>query len=885
MAKKGSARAMTKKDWRSSQGGHANEVAASVEEAYALGSYDACYNSFLQYVAEDGRRLAQIPIETILAAAWAAYRINKFNAASDWLEQVSQSSISNDVRLLAALLKYEFREFQQCTEMGEALLHDDGLKRACSSQRDSRSLEVRFLNAMGMSHHNRGRDNEAITLLNRAIDADRDDPLSYINLATVFGHIGDVGRKRRTISEGLVHCSAKSDLQKCAAEFLGDETISLCMIVKNEEKMLAQCLESVSDVVDEIIVVDTGSEDRTVEIAEQFGARVYHHPWQNDFSLARNQSLSYATSDWILIMDADEVMVKEDHPKLLQATRIPDMNVISVSVHNQHLRTGDITSFLPSVRLWRRKLNAFYEGIVHNELRLPPAEPVLRADIRLIHYGYGLDWDMMKKKIARSKALLLKQLEDNPNNAFANFNYSQILRGEHKTPPPEVCREILDHSGKAVQNTDPTKTGQRHIHLMALDQMTSAYFYLHEYEAAEKTARRALEIEPRYLDALFALGNIYAGKRDFDQAISAYLTYINEADKYDPGGETENLILIHSGDQANAYFSMGLIHEERQQFKDAIACFERVLACRDDFADVKTHLAMLHFRTNNYDTARRFAMARLESEEGDLTARSILANIARAQGRLGDARSECLKILDREADNRQTQDLLVLIEKEAGDLESALGWVEKILQTNPDDYEALSGKAELLMGLARYQEAAKVYEHLQQAHPDDAEIANNLGNCYFKLQDYESAIRHYSRALAIEPQLAISLRNLGYTYFKAGDRANAVRKLTNYLDYVPEDFDILYLVSRLFFDLGEYADALRYMEKCIVLQPQSAPLVAFLADCYLKLGHTESARIGYQNALLLDPGYEPARIMLNELRDLAATSAALTRLAKQGAKA
>ncbi|MEJ2052223.1 MAG: glycosyltransferase family 2 protein, partial [Calditrichota bacterium] len=79
-------------------------------------------------------------------------------------------------------------------------------------------------------------------------------------------------------------------------------TISACMMVKNEEEMLPNCLESIKDVVDELIVVDTGSTDKTIEIAESYGAKIYHHPWENDFSKHRNQSISYATGDWFLII-------------------------------------------------------------------------------------------------------------------------------------------------------------------------------------------------------------------------------------------------------------------------------------------------------------------------------------------------------------------------------------------------------------------------------------------------------------------------------------------------------------------------------------------------------------------------------------------------------
>ena len=82
--------------------------------------------------------------------------------------------------------------------------------------------------------------------------------------------------------------------------------ISVCIIAKNEEKMLQQCLQSVKDIAYEIIVVDTGSTDKTVEIAKNFNAKIYHFEWQDDFALARNESLKYANGDFIFVIDADE---------------------------------------------------------------------------------------------------------------------------------------------------------------------------------------------------------------------------------------------------------------------------------------------------------------------------------------------------------------------------------------------------------------------------------------------------------------------------------------------------------------------------------------------------------------------------------------------------
>ncbi len=101
-----------------------------------------------------------------------------------------------------------------------------------------------------------------------------------------------------------------------------NNTVSLCMIVKNEEDNLPRCLESIKDIVDEIIIVDTGSTDKTVEIAKSYGAKVYYLKWNNNFSEARNESLKYATKDWILILDGDDELraqYKENFKVLLNS--------------------------------------------------------------------------------------------------------------------------------------------------------------------------------------------------------------------------------------------------------------------------------------------------------------------------------------------------------------------------------------------------------------------------------------------------------------------------------------------------------------------------------------------------------------------------------------
>ena len=99
-------------------------------------------------------------------------------------------------------------------------------------------------------------------------------------------------------------------------------SLSLCMIVKDEGKFLEGCLESVKNFVDEIVIVDTGSTDNTIQIAEKFGAKVVKHNWDNSFSEARNVSLKHATKDWILVLDADERISEKDLAKIKELIRL-----------------------------------------------------------------------------------------------------------------------------------------------------------------------------------------------------------------------------------------------------------------------------------------------------------------------------------------------------------------------------------------------------------------------------------------------------------------------------------------------------------------------------------------------------------------------------------
>lgn len=214
-------------------------------------------------------------------------------------------------------------------------------------------------------------------------------------------------RRKRVSSRGLK--PAKPSATNGGAR----RTLSLCMIVRDEEQFLDECLKSVRGVVEEIVVADTGSLDATVAIAERHGAKVVRHMWDDDFSAARNCSLAHATGDYVLILDADERLVAESASSLRDAVD----------------RGGWDLGFLPFVnigddgrpcgrqweapRVYRRTPGLRYIGRIHEQM-LQALDTVRATSIAstVVHYGYQTVVHGAKNKADRNRALLEKALND-----------------------------------------------------------------------------------------------------------------------------------------------------------------------------------------------------------------------------------------------------------------------------------------------------------------------------------------------------------------------------------------------------------------------------------------------------------------------------------------
>lgn len=163
-------------------------------------------------------------------------------------------------------------------------------------------------------------------------------------------------------------------------------TISLCMIVKSEEKILARCLDSVADLMDEIIIVDTGSTDRTKEIASRYTDQIYDFAWIDDFSAARNFAFSKAHMEYIYSADADEVLSGENRERfrLLKKNLLPEIEIVQMKYGNQ-LQFGTVYNFDEEYRpkLFKRQREFVWQEPIHETVRLEPV--VYDSDIVITH--------------------------------------------------------------------------------------------------------------------------------------------------------------------------------------------------------------------------------------------------------------------------------------------------------------------------------------------------------------------------------------------------------------------------------------------------------------------------------------------------------------------
>lgn len=349
------------------------------------------------------------------------------------------------------------------------------------------------------------------------------------------------------------------------------------MIVKNEAAKLPSCLSSVRDVVDEIVIVDTGSTDRTPKIAREFGARVYEFEWCNDFAVARNQSLKYVNGEWILVLDADEVLTPEVVPNLRQA--IKHSSYLLINLVRQEVGAAQSPYSLVS-RLFRNHPDIYfsrpYHALVDDSVSLilsqkPQWQIGYLPEVAVLHSGYQKSELLSANKSSKAQAAMEGFLASHPHDPYVCSKLGALYV---QTGSGSQGIELLER-GLTSNGTNPQIMYELHYHLgIAYTRLQHSLAIAH-YEAALQ-----MDIYPMLkLGAYNNLGNL----RRADGDLMAAQTLYKMALQIDPTF-------------AAGHYNLGMTLKALGCFKDAIAAYQRAIQLNPTYAEAYQNLGVVFLK-------------------------------------------------------------------------------------------------------------------------------------------------------------------------------------------------------------------------------------------------------------------------------------------------
>ncbi len=244
----------------------------------------------------------------------------------------------------------------------------------------------------------------------------------------------------------------------------GIPQISLCMIVKNEQENLPDCLAAARALTDELVVVDTGSSDSTQEIVRQAGGILIETSWKEDFSIARNLALQRATGTWVLVLDADEVLGSFDEPSL--RNMLANTNEEAFTLEIQSLISRGNISTAPITRLFRSRPEHRYQGRIHEQILPAICKQLGRPELEIKpsglfaqHSGYLPEVRHLRKKDQRNENLLRLMVNENPEDGHALYllgkELSQSVGGDFlRTPATSEAAQWLDRAWSKLRKSN-----------------------------------------------------------------------------------------------------------------------------------------------------------------------------------------------------------------------------------------------------------------------------------------------------------------------------------------------------------------------------------------------------------------------------------------------
>lgn len=519
--------------------------------------------------------------------------------------------------------------------------------------------------------------------------------------------------------------------------------LSGCLIVRNNAGTIRQCLTSLRPWVDELVVVDTGSTDETPQIARELGARVFHFPWCDDFSAARNESVRHARGEWVFWMDSDDTIDEANGRGLrgrAAGSHREEVLGYVVQVHCPgpgESGRNDVTA-VDHVKLFRNRPDLRFEGRIHEQI-LPAIRrasgEVEWTDLFVVHSGYDHSPAGQKRKVERDLRLLHLELAERPAHPFTLFNlgmtYTDI--GRHA--------EAVDCLERSLRNSEPGESHRRKAYAL----LASSRSRLGQTAAALAVCGRGLTEFPGDVELAFRQGILLHEAGRLPEAARAYERLLATGHNGRYFSSMDRGLCGYKARQnlAAVYADLGEWDRVESEWRAVVA----------DAPDYRTGWRGLGEVLLRRKVAEAQELAdRLTGRPG-LRAEGLLlaGRVAIAQGRLDEARRCWEAAAAEDPGDAEPLRQLGRLHFEAGEDEAAERALRELVRRDPDDAAGYHNLGSILLRQNQGRDATEAFRRSIELRPGSAETHICLGHALHQCKDRDGAAAAWRAALAVDP--------------------------------------------------------------------------------------------------------------------------------------
>jgi glycosyltransferase involved in cell wall biosynthesis/tetratricopeptide (TPR) repeat protein/2-polyprenyl-3-methyl-5-hydroxy-6-metoxy-1,4-benzoquinol methylase len=523
--------------------------------------------------------------------------------------------------------------------------------------------------------------------------------------------------------------------------------LSLCMIVRDSARTLPACLESIRPWVDEMVIVDTGSVDETPRIVEAYGGRLFHFPWSDDFSAARNESLRHARAEWLFWMDSDDTIPWECGRKLraLIGREVgPSVLAFVVQVHcpgggEDGDPAFDVT-VVDHVKLFRNRPDLRFDGRIHEQV-LPAIRcaggEVAWSDVYVVHSGSDQSPEAQRKKFERDLRILELELSERPEHPFTLFNLGMTYVHAGRSG------EAAGYLRRSIARSSPDESHLRKVYAL----LVYAEMRLGCRAEALETCRRGLALFPHDVELRFREGVLLHELGRLEEARRAYSAALTD-------GEERH---FSSVDRAltgfKAHQNLAVVASDMGDLAAAEIEWRDVVCAAPRYRQGWRGLGETLIRAGRFPDAETIAEELARDEAIRTEGLLLKSRVAIAKGQLADARIA---------------------------LDSAV-------TENPDDLEVLRNRCQFFFEHGETGDAESALKDLIGHDPDDASAHHNLGTLLLRTARYDEAVQAYRQSLRFRSNCPGTFLNLGCALKESGRIEEAVSAWAHALRLAPGD--------------------------------------------------------------------------------------------------